>query len=92
MSFLHAALRFRVWVGRSGKIVGASMRLEEDVRLVWNGMNRENALDYKASMFLYIPFDTSGIGFSGSRQGCHHSQRLLCQGVQVLYKGRRLRV
>ena len=65
MSFLHAALRFRVWVGRSSKSVDASMRLEEDVRLVWNGMNRENALDYKASMFLYIPLDTSGIGFCG---------------------------
>ena len=38
-----------------------------------NDMYRKNALDYKASMFLYIPLDTSGIGFSDSRQGCHHS-------------------
>lgn len=67
MSFLHAALRFRVWVGRSSKKVDGSMCLEEDVRLVWTVCTEKNALDCKTSMFLYIPLDTSGIGFSSSR-------------------------
>lgn len=51
MSFRHAALRFRVWVGRSGKRVDASMRLEEDVRLVWTVCTEKTRLTIRRACF-----------------------------------------
>lgn len=50
-SFLHAALRFRVWVGRRSKKTGRFYAFRRGYKICMNGMYRENALGCKTNMF-----------------------------------------